>query len=198
MHHIMAKFWWILGIRGLLGVLLGIVSFAWILSLGGYYPDVFGMSVFTKWASVVVTLILILGFYAFLDGLFAVILGSQNYGEGRRWWALIVEGILSIGMGTMVWFKPGIVAMAVLYWIAAWAILTGLLEIFQGLDLNEYKDRRKPFLFAGFSSLLFGVLVLVFQVTGIALVGLMGIYAFTFGVSLMVMAGRLRKFAKAH
>ncbi len=198
MHHIMAKFWWILGVRGLLGILLGLVSLAWVLSLDGYYPDVFAMSVFTKWASIVATLVLLLGLYAFLDGLFAVILGAQDYGDGRRWWTLIWEGILSISLGLLTWFKPEAVVLVLLNWIAAWAILTGLLEIFQGYDLNEYKERRRPFFYAGLCSVVFGGLIFFFKVTGTELVWLVGIYAFASGIPLVVMSARLRQFAKAH
>jgi len=197
MHHIMAKFWWILAVRGILGVLLGLASFAWILALDGYYPDVFGLSLFAKWVSILATLVLLLGFYAFIDGLFAVLLGVQDYGKGRRWWALIVEGFLSIGLGVFTWIKPEIAVLFLLYWIVAWALLTGILEIVQANALNEYEDRRRPLLFAGLSSVLFGVLILFFHVSGIALVWLMAFYAFASGIPLLVLASRLRGFARA-
>ncbi len=194
MHHIMAKFWWILAVRGILGILLGLVSIGWIIALNGYYPDGFGLSLFAKWATIVATLVLLLGLYAFLDGFFAVLLGAQDYGDGRRWWTLIVEGILSIGLGVLTWLKPDSVLLMLLYWVAGWAFLTGFLEIFQAFDLNEYKERRRPLFFAGLCSVVFAVLILAFREGGITLVWLMGTYAFAFGIPLLVFAFRLRSF----
>jgi uncharacterized membrane protein HdeD (DUF308 family) len=197
MHHIMAKFWWILAARGILGILLGLASVGWIVALSGIAQEGLGLTLFAKWATIVATLVLLLGLYAFLDGLFAVILGAQDYGDGRRWWTLIAEGLLSIGLGILTWLKPEWAVLALLYWIAGWAVLTGLLEIFQAADLNEYKERRSPLYFAGFCSLAFGGLILIFRAGGITLVSLMGAYAFAFGIPLLVLSLRLRRYAKA-
>ncbi len=196
MHHLMAKFWWILALRGLLGILLGLVSIIWITQLEMPSPDIFGMGLFLRPAAIVATLLLILGIYAFIDGLFALVLGFQNYGEGRHWWSLVLEGLVSLGLGVVAWVAPGTGALALLYWIAGWAIFTGLLEMFQGVELNEYRDRRKPFLIAGIISILFGIIVLAFRVAGVELVWALGAYAFLFGVPLLTLGLRLRHFVK--
>ena len=196
MHHLMAKFWWILVLRGLLGVLLGITSVLWILNLENSVPDVFSLSIFLRPAYIVATLVLMLGFYGLLDGLFAVVLGAQDYGEGRRWWSLVGEGVLSMGMGLLAWLDPNRTPL-LLYFIAAWAVITGALEIAQGEDLDEYPDRRKTFLFAGIISALFGLLVLYFRLGGVSLIWAMAAYAFLFGIPLLVLGFRLRRFAHA-
>jgi len=196
MHHLMAKFWWILAARGALGILLGLTAVVWITQLQMPSSDIFGMGLFLRPAAIVATLLLLLGIYAFIDGLFAFVLGLQNYGEGRHWWSLALEGIFSVGLGVVAWVDPQAGAMVLLYWIAGWAIFTGLLEIFQGVELNEYRDRRKPFLFAGLSSVLFGFLVLVFRVGGVELVWLMGAYAFLFGIPILTLGLRLRHYVK--
>ncbi len=195
MHHLMAKFWWILALRGFLGILLGLVSIAWILYLNQGSVDLFGLSIFLKPAAIIATLILFLGIYAFIDGLFAILLGSQDYGDGRRWWSLLAEGVLSVGLGLLTWLQPNLTALVLLYGIAAWAVFTGLLEVFQGFELNEYKDRRRPFLFAGLTSVVFGILIFFFRVGGADLVWLMGIYAFLFGIPLLTLGWRLKRFA---
>ena len=195
MHHLMAKFWWILFIRGLLGVVLGLAAAAWLVTLSQPTVDLFGLNLFFRQAALIASLLLVLGLYAFLDGAFALILGFQDYGDGRRWPSLIVEGILSVGLGVFAWLKPDLAALVLLYWIAAWALFTGLLEIMQGFELNEYRDRRKPFLFAGFISALFGFCILCFHTAGAQLIWLMGTYAFFFGIPLLVLGLHLRRFA---
>lgn len=195
MHHLMAKFWWILALRGALGILLGLASVVWILSLDQSCFDLFGMSLFFRHAMILATLILLLGLYAFIDGAFALILGFQDYGGGRRWRALIVEGFLSVGLGLWTWLNPYATVLVLLYWIAAWAVVTGFLEFLQGMQLTEYKDRRKPLLYAGLASMAFGFLILGFRSGGTRLVWLMGIYAFLSGIPLLMLGLRLRHFA---
>jgi len=196
MHHLMARFRWILVLRGALGVLLGLASAGWVLYLNHGSADIFGLSLFLRPAALVATLILLLSAYALVDGFFEILLGAQDYGDSRRWWSLIVEGLLSVGLGLLTWLRPNETALVLLYWIAAWAFFTGLLEIRQGLELNEYKDRRKPFLFAGLCSAAFGVLVYSYPLGGETLLWLMGGYAFLFGMPLLRLGFRLRGFAK--
>src|SRR5262245_20868355 len=106
MHHIMAKFWWILAVRGALGILLGSASFVWFWGMNSLSHQPVGPFALGSSFSPVVGLILLLSLYAFLDGLFSVLLGIQDYGGGRRWWALIVEGVFSAGMGALAWIWP--------------------------------------------------------------------------------------------
>jgi uncharacterized membrane protein HdeD (DUF308 family) len=97
-----------------------------------------------------------------------------------------------LGLGIFTWAVPGNTVLAALYGIAIWAFLTGVLEIGQGLDLNEYKDRRPFFVLAGVLSILFGSIVLTFQVGGMGLVWTLGAYALLFGALLLAAALRLR------
>lgn len=191
MHHIMAKFWWILAIRGVFGIILGLLAFAVLIPLECQSQGPFGTT-----AATVLILIILLGLYAFWDGLFSIVLGTQDFGDGRRWWALISEGILTISLALVAWLTPQTAILFLLYWIAAWALGTGLLEILEGLDLNEYKERRRPLFWAGLSSMIFGSLVLAFHVSGIILIWLVGGYALSFGLCLLVLAFRLRHFSK--
>jgi uncharacterized membrane protein HdeD (DUF308 family) len=191
MHHIMAKFWWILAVRGIFGMMLGLLAFAVLISLECQSQGPFGTT-----AATVLILIILLGLYAFWDGLFSIVLGVQDFGDGRRWWALILEGVLTMGLGLLAWIMPGKAILVLLYWIAAWALGTGLLEILQGLDLNEYKERRRPLFWAGFCSMIFGFLVLAELSAGVTLIWLIGGYSLSFGLCLLVLAFRLRHFAQ--
>src|SRR5258708_26788143 len=92
MHRPLSKFWSILALRGILGVLLGLTALGWIAAISGFLGRSAWNATFQVTdAGVLAAIILMLGGYAFLDGVFAVILGVQNFGEGRRWWVLIVE-----------------------------------------------------------------------------------------------------------
>jgi uncharacterized membrane protein HdeD (DUF308 family) len=85
--------------------------------------------------------------------------------------------------------------MALLYLIAVWAIVTGVLEIIAGIRLREIITNEWLLILMGVISVLFGILIIAFPRAGaLALVLWIGAYAFVFGVILIVLAFRLRSF----
>ena len=110
--------WWVALIRGIAGVLFGIATFI--------AP---GVSL--------AVLVLLFGAYALVDGVLAVVTAVRRRDVSDRWWMLLLEGVVGIAAGvvTLVW--PGITALALLYVIAAWALLTGALEIAAAIRLRK-------------------------------------------------------------
>jgi uncharacterized membrane protein HdeD (DUF308 family) len=198
MYHLMTKFWWILALRGIAGIILALLAFALLIWTNAQQTDLFGVYVFAKMASVVYSIIFLLGLYALMDGLFSIILGVQDYGDGRHWKPLIAEGFLSMALGLAALLWPDNAVMTLLFWVAALAVVTGLLEIQEGFDLNEYRERRPLFLVAGVCSLLFGFCIIFLRVSGLELVEVIGGYAFIFGVLLLIFACRLRRFTRIY
>jgi uncharacterized membrane protein HdeD (DUF308 family) len=171
----LAKNWWLLALRGLMAIIFGILAFIW--------P---GMTL--------VVLVLMFGAYAFLDGLFELIAVITRRTGAKPAWAGILEGLVGIaaGIGAFIW--PQITAMALLYLIAAWAIVTGVLEILTAIRLREEIDNEWFLALAGALSVIFGVLLVIFPGTGaLALVWMIGGYAVAFGILLIVLAFRLRR-----
>ena len=128
--------WWVLAVRGILGILFGFVALA--------FPRI-----------TLTALVIVLGAYAVTDGLFALITAVGGDGEGRLWYVL--EGILGIGLGILIFAYPGISARALIFVIAAWAILTGLMELMAGFELPIARDWLLAL--AGLASVIFGILV---------------------------------------
>ena len=193
MRHLTSKVWWILMPRGILGLILGAASL-WLLGSSERAGDGSGLSLLVRPVELTMVLILLLGFYAFLDGLFSVLLGIQDFGQGRRWWALVGEGMMMIGLGLLAWMRPGSSILILLYWVAAWAILSGLMEISQGLRGTEYRDRRPTFFYAGLLSLGFGVAML-WQGSEIErLVWTIALYALVSAVPPLILGYHLRRF----
>ena len=175
---VLARNWWALALRGLAAVLFGIMAFAWPgMTLG--------------------VLVLLYGAYALVDGVLAIIAAVAGRTSGMPWWALLLEGVMGVTIGILTFAWPGITALVLLYLIAAWAVVTGALEIAAAIRLR--KEIRGEWLLAlsGIISVLFGIALVINPVGGaLAVVWLIGAYAIAFGVLLIALGFRLRGAAK--
>jgi uncharacterized membrane protein HdeD (DUF308 family) len=135
---------------------------------------------------------MLFGFYAILDGIFDIVSAMKAPGHH---WPLLVEGIVGIVAGIVTFMWPGITAMFLLYLIAFWAILTGVLEIVAGIRLREVIANEMLLILMGVISTLFGILIIIFPGAGaLAIIIWIGAYAVVFGIILIVLAFRLRSF----
>jgi uncharacterized membrane protein HdeD (DUF308 family) len=73
----------------------------------------------------------------FRDGVLAVVSALRRRGVSDRWWMLLLEGIVGIAAGLVKLVWPGSTALALLYVIAAWALLTGAFEIAAAIRLRK-------------------------------------------------------------
>jgi len=179
MAVILARNWWALFLRGLFAVLFGILAFSW--------PGL-----------TLAVLVLLFGAYALVDGIFAVIAALKAPQGSKRWWVLLVEGIVGVIVGALTLFWPGLTALALLYFIAAWAIITGVLEIVAAIRLRNVIRNEWLLVLGGAVSILFGLLLVIMPVAGaLAVVWMIGVYACLFGALLVALSFRLRKWGAA-
>jgi uncharacterized membrane protein HdeD (DUF308 family) len=175
MQAMLARYWWVPVLRGVFAVLFGLAAFFW--------PGL-----------TAVVLVSLFGAYALIDGIFAVIAGIRSYGDRERWWATLLEGLAGIVIGVLTFLSPGTTALALLYFIAAWAILTGVFEIFAAIRLRKEIEGEWMLLLAGVASVLFGILLIVQPGSGaLAVIWLIGSYALVFGVLLIILGFRMRR-----
>jgi uncharacterized membrane protein HdeD (DUF308 family) len=173
MLHLLARYWWALALRGVFAVLFGLLTF--------FMPGI-----------TLVTLVLLFGAYAVLDGIFDLVSAIRS---PSHHWALIIEGVVGIVAGILTFVWPAITATVLLYLIAFWAIFTGVLEIIAGVRLRQALTDEIWLILMGVLSLLFGMFILIFPSAGaLAVVLWIGAYAFLFGIMLIALAFRLRGF----
>jgi uncharacterized membrane protein HdeD (DUF308 family) len=175
---VLARNWWALALRGFLAVLFGIMAFALPgITLGA--------------------LVLLYGAYALIDGIFAIAAALVGRTGGLPWWALLVEGLVGIAVGVMTFAWPGITALVLLYLIAAWAVVTGVLEIAAAIQLRREVRGEWLLALSGVLSVLFGLALVINPGAGaLAVVWLIGAYAIAFGALLLVLGFRLRSFSR--
>lgn len=170
----LARNWWAFVLRGVFAILFGIGAWLW--------PGL-----------TLAALVFLFGAYALVDGVFAVAAGIASHGENRRWWAELLVGIAGIALGVMVFAWPDVTALTLLYLIAAWALVTGVMEIAAAIELRKRIDNEWLLGLGGLASVLFGLLLIVFPGAGaLGLLWLIGAYAVLFGVLLIALGLRLR------
>jgi uncharacterized membrane protein HdeD (DUF308 family) len=168
----------------------------WLLLLRGLVSIAFGIVVWARPAISLAALVLLFGAYCLVDGVFAAWTAIAGDKASEYRWFLLLEGLLGIGVGIMAFIAPGITALALLFYIAIWAIATGVLEIVAAIRLRREIDNEWWLLLAGLASVAFGFILAARPGAGaLALLWLIGSYAIVFGVLLLILAFKVRKFA---
>jgi uncharacterized membrane protein HdeD (DUF308 family) len=166
--------WWVIVLRGLAGMAFGLVTFL--------AP---GISL--------AALVLVFGAYAFADGVLAIISAIRRERPGERWWLLLLEGVAGIAAGVVTLLWPGITALVLLYLIAAWALVTGVLEIAAAIRLRKAIKGEWLLVLSGILSVALGIMLVLWPGPGaLALVIWIGAYAFVFGALVLALGLRLR------
>ena len=169
MIRTLAEHWWVLLLRGLAAMLFGIVAYA--------RPGV-----------AIAFLVLVWGAYALVDGIFEVLAGVR-----AKYGALVILGVLGIAVGVITFLWPGVTAVTLLYIIAFWAIVSGVLQIAAAIRLRKEVEGEWLWIFSGACMILLGVLLMRHPEAGaVSVMWLIGTFATTWGVLLVILAFRLK------
>ena len=167
--------WWVLALRGLIAVLFGVLAFMW--------PK-----------ATLLTLVLFFGAFALVNGVLSLVLAAKTPKGYPKVGSLIVGGMLGILAGLFTLVMPGITALGLLILIAAWAIVTGVMELVAAVRLRKIITNEWLLVLAlGIASVAFGIILLLQPAAGaLALVWLIAAWAVVFGILLMIVAFRMR------
>jgi uncharacterized membrane protein HdeD (DUF308 family) len=167
--------WWLVVLRGVLAILFGLAAL--------FMPGL-------AWLS----LLLLFGTYAILDGVFAMLSGLISSKFSRRWWVFLLEGLVSVIAGVVAVVRPDIASVVLVLIIALWAVFTGILEIAAAIRLRREITNEWMLGFSGFVSIALGVLLFFQPAAGGLIVTLMiGAYALIFGATWVGLGVRLRQ-----
>lgn len=170
----------------------------WYLILRGGFSLLFGVAALAWPRSMITALVLLFGAYAFIDGFIAVLYGFSVSGRGRVW-SLLIEGLLGVLAGVVAFLWPDITALMLLYLIAAWAILTGVLELVAMAWLRRVGAGGFLLGLSGVFSIVLGVALFFAPQPGlVALAWLLGIYALAFGALFIWLGLQLRHLHRRH
>jgi uncharacterized membrane protein HdeD (DUF308 family) len=169
-----SRIWWAIALRGALAVIFGLVAL--------FYSG-----------KTLLALVYVFGAFAVLNGIAALVSAVRAGEAHRRWGWLAFGGLVGIAAGIVSFVWPGITALAFVYLVAAWAIITGVAEIAFALSWPDTLAHPWLASLSGALSVLFGILLAVWPRSGaLALVWLIGIYAIIYGATLLYYAYRLQ------
>jgi len=172
LSEVLADSWWAVGLRGILGILFGLIC----LLTPGIALEVF---------------VILFAAYMLVDGVFAIASGIKAARNGERWGLLVLEGVVDLAAGVVAVLWPAITMVALVWLVALWAIISGGLVLAAAFTLNLDHGRWWLAL-GGIASLIFGVLLIVEPLIGAVVLTLwIGAYALVFGIFLLILAFQL-------
>lgn len=169
-----ARWWWTFILRGLLAVAFGALAF---------FAPAFGLAV----------LVGLFAAWMLVDGAAGVFTALRTRGADRSWWLEGIEGLAGIAVGIVALALPLFAAEVLVILVAAWAFVTGVVEIWTAIRMREQIHGEFWLGLAGAASVLFAVILVLYPAAGaLSLVWLIGSFALVFGAFLVILGWRLR------
>ena len=167
-------------------------NWGWIV-VRGIAAVIFGVLALVLPGITLAALVLLWGAYALADGIIALIAAFRIRDRGKPFWALLVVGILGIAAGILTFIWPGMTAIVLLAFIAAWSLVMGIFQIIAAVRLRKSIENEWLLGLSGLLSVIFGVLMLINPGAGaLAVIWVIGAYAIVFGVLLIALGLKLR------
>jgi len=110
--------WWTMALVGVVGVAAGLVTFVWPVATA-------------------ISLLMFIAVWAILMGMFQILTALRMRKSVQGEWMLVASGVLSVLFGAAVIVAPGTGALAVVWLIASFALLFGILLVCVGLRLRS-------------------------------------------------------------
>lgn len=171
----LARKWWVLLLNGICAIIFGIIAFTW--------P---GMTLL--WLAIVY------GVYCLFDGVTMIIVSVNRSRRGESWGQMLFQGIISLIAGAIALCWPAITAIALLFVIAAWAIVRGITEIIAAVRLRKVISNEWLLVLAGIISVLFGLLLIARPGVGaLSVIWIIASFAIVHGIVLIALSFKLHK-----
>ena len=168
------RHWWVPVIRGIAAIVFGIIAFV--------YPGL-----------TIATLVLFFGAWVLIDGIFRIVGAIGHRASDPDWGWQLVIGIFGIVVGLLTFHAPQITALALVIYIAAWALMIGASEIAIAVKMRREIKGEWFLILMGLASIVFAVLLLWNPIAGAAaVIWLIAWYAVVIGILAIFFGFRLR------
>lgn len=126
MNNGLSRNWWLVVLRGVLAVLFGLTAFVW--------PDI-------TWVVLVlmfgIYMVLLIAGWAVFTGILEIVAAIRLRHEINNEWLLALGGVVSIALGVLLILQPVAGGIAIIWTVAAYAVIFGFLLIALGFRLKN-------------------------------------------------------------
>jgi uncharacterized membrane protein HdeD (DUF308 family) len=166
--------WWIFLMEGVLGIIFGLLLLIWPGPTTG-------------------VIIVLVGLFALLTGIVGVFAAIGAAGNGQPWGWKLATALLGILVGLAIMRWPGATAVVILYLIAFWLILGGIVGIVESIAAHRTFSHAWLLLLSSVVAILFGIAMFAWPKVSLTLVvSLIGLYAIVQGIVLCALAFQVR------
>jgi uncharacterized membrane protein HdeD (DUF308 family) len=170
MRRILLENWWVIALRGILGIIFGLIAL--------FLPG-----------ATILSLVLVFAAYMLVDGAFSIAGAIRARGRNDQWGWLLLNGIISIITAVLAFLWPLITAVAFVLLIAAWSIVGGAVQLASAYRMRSGERGRGLLVFSGIVSILFGALLVLSPLLGaVVLTWWIGAYVLVSSILLLVIA----------
>ena len=113
--------WWTFLVEGLLNIAAGVVALIW--------PDL-----------ATLVLIYLIAAWAVFTGILEIVAAIRLRNEITNEWFLALGGVLSIALGILLFLQPVAGSLAIIWMIAGYALVFGILLVILGIRLRSWRD----------------------------------------------------------
>ena len=165
----------------------------WVPVIRGIAAIIFGVIAFTHPVMAAATLVLFFGAWVLIDGIFRVVGAIGHRASDPDWGWHLVIGIVGIIVGLLTFHAPQVTALALVIYIAAWALMIGASEIAIAVKMRREIKGEWLLILMGLISIIFAVMLLWNPVAGAAaVIWLIAWYAVVLGVLAIFFGFRLK------
>jgi len=173
----LSRHWWWLALRGMAAILFGILALAWR-------------------GDTLTSFMLLFGGFALGDGLLTIIVALTQVAGDKRWW-VVLHGLVSIDIALFTFFWTESAATILLYMVAAWALITGIMEVAGARRLDRWVANEELLYQSGIASISFAVLLIIVSKTSVlSVTQLIGPVAIIFGLLTLVLSLNIRNMGR--
>jgi len=160
--------------RGILAIAVGVVSVAW--------PGI-----------TITGFVVLFAVFAFLSAITDATVAFSSDSAGPVVGYLLLA-LLSVAAGAAALLWPGITALALTIWVAAWAFITGIVEVTLAFRRGETAGQRAMWALGGLVSIALGVVLAIRPDLGaVSLAEVFGLFGIVYGISALILSADARK-----
>jgi uncharacterized membrane protein HdeD (DUF308 family) len=157
--------------RGILAIAIGVISVAW--------PNI-----------TVGAFVLLFAIYAFIAAAAETVRAFRSDTAGPVVGYLLLA-VLSLAAGVVALVWPGITAEVLTLWVAAWAFVTGVVEVVLAFQHNQIAGERAMWALTGLISIGLGVVLAIRPDIGaVSLATVFGLFSIVYGISTLILSAQ--------